>query len=91
MGYHVSVCLSVALFLVYMVTHGAYQVNCVDLFVCMSVGTSSIVPWTSSMGNHVNQKQRDGQTDVDMGYHVKADSHGSLCKHFYMLKLRLQM
>ena len=41
MGYHVSVCLSVALFLVYMVTHGAYQVNCVDLFVCMSVDMES--------------------------------------------------
>ena len=25
------------IYMVYMVTHGAYQVNCVDLFVCMSV------------------------------------------------------
>ena len=31
-----------------------------------------MVRWTSSMGNHVNQKQRDGQTDAYMVTHVSS-------------------
>ena len=86
MGYHVSVCLSVALFLVYMVNHGASPryhgaspiTN--SMFALMRRFLVYMVAHGVSMGNHVNQKQRDGQTDTYMVTHVNQLSHGSPCQ-----------